>query len=176
MRDPRGSRASSTTFAMRPSSITTEHPRTGSAPVPSMITAPLKITGSTRTVLDLQSRIERIAEPVTEQVDTEHGDQDRQARKRREPPRRGEVDASVGQHAAPRWRRRLDTEPQERERRLDHDDARHVERGHDQPGSEGVGQHVSEHDAKAEAAEADGRLDELTLADRQHPAPDDARV
>src|SRR5262245_64252152 len=99
MRDPRGSRASSTTFAMRPSSITTEHPRTGSAPVPSMITAPLKITGSTRTVLDLQSRIERIAEPVAEQVDAEHGDQDSQARKGRETTRGGEIDASVGQSA-----------------------------------------------------------------------------
>jgi len=38
---PRGARASSTTALMTPFSTTTDRPRTGSAPVPSMIRAPL---------------------------------------------------------------------------------------------------------------------------------------
>ena len=38
-RSPRGARASSTTAVMRPSSTTTARPRTGSAPVPSMMRA-----------------------------------------------------------------------------------------------------------------------------------------
>src|SRR6185295_14265267 len=153
---PRGARASSTTAVMIPFSTTTDRPRTGSAPVPSMIRAPLNtrvselamdvgvllegdrvgMTGhrvggaggrvpagersgppesgppleerrirrvgdgaarrqappgdrthppraesmpaegrATQSELDLEPRVERVAEPVAEEVDAEHGDE-----------------------------------------------------------------------------------------------------
>jgi hypothetical protein len=45
-----------------------------------------------------------------------------------------------------------------------------------EPGREGVGKHVTDKDAPVQAAECDGRLDELALPDRQDLAADHAGV
>src|SRR5712691_1288747 len=84
---------------MRPCSTTTARPRTGSAPVPSIRVAPTRTSDSMRP-LDFQARVERVAEPVTEEIDAEDGDENGQAREGREPPRGREVHAAVGEHAA----------------------------------------------------------------------------
>src|SRR5438874_2542956 len=85
---------------MRPCSTTTARPRTGSAPVPSIRVAPTRTSDSMRP-LDFQARVERVAEPVTEEIDAEDGDENGQAREGREPPRGREIRAAVGEHAAP---------------------------------------------------------------------------
>jgi hypothetical protein len=73
-----GARASSTTAVMVPPSTTTARPRTGSAPVPSMMRAPWS-TSVSSLMSDLEAGIQGVAETVAEEVDPEHGDQDREA-------------------------------------------------------------------------------------------------
>src|SRR5207237_3059131 len=114
--------------------------------------------------LELQARIERIPQAVAKQIDPQYGDENGEARKRREPPRSRDVDAAVGQHATPRRRRRLDAEPEERQRRLDHDHARHVERRNHEPRRERVRKNVAHQDAPVAASERVGGLDELALS------------
>src|SRR5712692_2405642 len=175
MRRPRGACAVSTTRAMRPSSTTTARPRTGSAPVPSIRVAPTRINVSME-LLDVEARVESIAEAVAEKIDAEDGDENGQAREGCEPPGRREVDAAVGQHSAPGRRGRLDAQGEEGQRGLDDDDPGHVQRGHHEPWREGIGQHVAEEDAAVAAPQRDGGLHELALTDGQHLAPHHARV
>src|SRR5262245_48396592 len=113
--------------------------------------------------LDLQARIERIPQSITEEIDAQNGDENRQPRESREPPGGRDVDAAIGEHSAPRRGGRLDAEPQERERRFDHDHARHVEGGDDEPGREGVRQDVPHEDAAVAATEGVRGLYELAL-------------
>jgi hypothetical protein len=47
--------------------------------------------------------IERIAEPVAEEIEREHRHQNSQARKERDPSGRGDVIPPLGDHRAPRW-------------------------------------------------------------------------
>src|ERR1051326_5559383 len=49
----------------------------------------------------LQPRVEQIAQPVAEQIDAEHGEEDAQTGKQLQPPRRADIGAAVGQPAAP---------------------------------------------------------------------------
>src|SRR3984893_7629206 len=139
---------------MRPCSTTTARPRTRSAPVPSIRVAPTRMSDSMRP-LDFQARVERVAEPVAEEIDAEDGDENGQAREGREPPRRGEVHATVGEHAAPGRGGRLDAQAQEGQRGLDDDDAGHVEGGHDEPRREGIRQYVAEEDGAVAAPRCD---------------------
>src|SRR4029450_10959451 len=48
-----------------------------------------------------QTRIEKVTQCVTEKIDTEHGDEDAETGKKRQPPGRADVDARVGEHGAP---------------------------------------------------------------------------
>ena len=61
--------------------------------------------------LDLETRIERIPQPIAEQIDPEHGHENGQSRESRQPPSGRDVDAAVGEHPAPRRRRRLTPSP-----------------------------------------------------------------
>src|SRR5262245_64868760 len=116
-----------------------------------------------RRELKLQARIERIPQSITEEIDAQNGDENSQPRESREPPGGRDVDAAIGEHSAPRRSGRLDAEPQERERRFDHDHARHVEGGDDEPGREGVRQDVPHEDAAVAATEGVRGLYELAL-------------
>src|SRR5260370_10298052 len=72
--------------------------------------------------------VERVAQTVAQQVDAHHRGHDREARKERDPPRGVEILPPVGEHAAPRRRRRRDAETQKRQRRFENDGARDLER------------------------------------------------
>ena len=77
--------------------------------------------------------IERIAQAVAQQIERQHGDQDREAREGHDPPGAQHELARVGEHRAPFRRRRLRAEPEEAERRRVEDRGRDAERGlHDQ--------------------------------------------
>src|SRR3989449_11614162 len=67
-------------------------------------------------------------------------------------------------------------EPEKGERRLGHDDARHVERGDDEPWGERVGQDVTQEDPAIATPEGLRRLYELRLAQREDRAANDAGV
>src|SRR6266849_2336259 len=56
---------------------------------------------------DLEARVERIAQPVAEEVDGQHGQHDGEAGEGGEPPRGGDVVPSIREHPAPRGRGRL---------------------------------------------------------------------
>src|SRR5262245_64948333 len=56
---------------------------------------------------DPELGVERIAQPVAEQVHAERGERQRGAGERGEPPGDVEEVAALGEHAAPRGRRRL---------------------------------------------------------------------
>src|SRR5206468_10960196 len=88
-------------------------------------------------------RIPRVPKRITEEVEAQDSQADRQARKDREP--RGllhEGAAGARQHQAPRRRRRLRTDAQERECRFDQDRVAEPDRGDDQDRRRHVGQDV----------------------------------
>src|SRR5207248_2618244 len=93
-----------------------------------------------------ESRVERVANPVAEQVEGEHGDRDGETREEHEPPRRDEVRDRVGQHVAPRRRGGRDADAEEAERGLDDDGDTEVRRGQHEVGRDTLGQHVERHD------------------------------
>src|SRR5712691_11425651 len=92
--------------------------------------------------LRLQARIERITQPVANQVEAEDRQEDGEARERAEPRGLLEVAAALGQHDSPRRGRRLRAEAEKRERGFDEDGERDRERRLDQERSEAVRQHM----------------------------------
>ena len=91
------------------------------------------VTGilSTPVYRTLHLRIERIAQPVAQEIEREQRDAQRQAGKHDQPPvdlhRRDHLDAFVGQQA-PRNVRRLDAQAEERQKRLEQHHARNRQR------------------------------------------------
>src|SRR5947207_16002375 len=71
--------------------------------------------------------IQRVAQPVAEEVHAECRERERRAGKRGEPPGHVEEVAALGEHAAPRRRRRLYAEAEVADRRLGHDELRELE-------------------------------------------------
>src|SRR3989449_10122631 len=65
-------------------------------------------------------RVEPVAERVAHQVDRERRQKDREPRERRDPPGVQHVHAALAEHVAPRRRRRLHAEPEERQRSEEH--------------------------------------------------------
>src|SRR3954454_22973056 len=87
-----------------------------------------------RAALGGMSRVERVAEGVAEQVEAEYRGADCDTGRDRRPwgvTQLIEIPA-VGDHGPPAWRRGLDAEAEERERRLGHDRRGDTERGRDE--------------------------------------------
>src|SRR5207302_4950066 len=124
----------------------------------------------------LHPGIELIAQPVADQVDPEDQEEDGESRKKREPPAGCDVVAPLVQHGAPARRRRRDAQPEEAQRGLGDDRARHREGRDDGDGREHVGQDVAPEEIAVGRAERAGGLDELSLAQRERLAPHDSRV
>src|SRR5437868_4087071 len=102
--------------------------------VPRIVGAPWQTSGShttkrpkSRTIEAIlappsrQPGIERGAEPVAEEVEAQHGHEDRDAGREAEPGRDLEVLVALAQHRAPARGRRADPDAEERERRLGDD-------------------------------------------------------
>src|SRR2546422_89974 len=79
-------------------------------------------------------RIQRVAEPVAQQVDAERRERERCAGERGQPPRDVEKVAALREHAAPRGRGRLDAEAEEADRGLRDDEGRELEARDDDDG------------------------------------------
>ena len=93
---------------------------------------------------------------------------------RRVPGRLAEQVPPEGEHGAPGGIRRLDPEPEERERGLDEDRVGHGERALDDQRREAVGQDDAGRDVDAASPQRPRGLDELLLADRQGVGARDA--
>lgn len=72
----------------------------------------------------------------------------------------------LGQHRAPRARRRLDAEAEEAQRRLGQDEVAHAAGRGDDDHREDVGHDVAADDAPVRRADGAGRQDELALLHR----------
>src|SRR6266540_6518626 len=66
-----------------------------------------------RIQLELQARVERVAQPVSEQVRAQHRDHDGQAREDAQPPRRGQAFSALAEHRPPAWYRWLHSHAEE---------------------------------------------------------------
>ncbi len=112
---------------------------------------------------------------VAEDVQAEHGGDDCEARRDRDPGPCVEQALAVVDDRAPARVRRLHADREERERRL----GQHVERDHereeDDHRRDDVRQDLGEDQARVRRAHADRGLDELLLADRQHLPADRPR-
>src|SRR5207245_3107332 len=91
-----------------------------------------------------EPRVPRVPQRITEQIESEHRQADREAREDREPGRLLHEGAPrAAQHQAPRRRRRLSPQAQEAQRRLDQDGVPEPDRRDDQDGRRHVGEDVS---------------------------------
>src|SRR5207249_9242575 len=99
-------------------------------------------------------RIPRIPESITEQVEAEHRQADRQTGKDRQPGRLlHERPARARQHQSPRRRGRLGADAEERERRLDQDRVAEPDRRDHEDGRRDVRQDVGRDDARMPTAQ-----------------------
>ena len=112
------------------------------------------------------SGVERIAKAVTQQVEGQRGQDERQTGEDQEPPGDGEQVAvlGLGDHVPPRRRRRLHAEAQEAQRGLEHDVHRDEQSGVNDGQREQIGQDLDEHDAQVARPEGTGCFDELAFA------------
>src|SRR6266850_5776867 len=111
--------------------------------------------------------IERVAQPVADEVDRDHREEDEEPGEERDPRRLVHVGGRVVQHVAPRRRGWLDAQAEERERALGDDRATDTERTGDDDRRERVGEDVPEDDPAVARADAARGLDELALLERQ---------
>src|SRR5438093_2682641 len=123
-----------------------------------------------------ETRIERVAKSVAEQVRSEHREADRDAREEHQPGRFLRVLGSGHrQHAAPGRIRLGHAEPEERQRGFGQDRAPELRRREHDERPHRVGQDVTKRDPEMPDAERPRRLDVLHLTDREHAGADDAR-
>src|SRR5215831_11437277 len=111
-----------------------------------------------------QLRIPRVTKRITEEVEAQDGQADGHAREDREP--RGllhEGAARTRQHEAPRRRRRLGPDTEERERRLDQDRVAQPDGGDDQDRRRHVWQDVARDDTRMAAPHGLRGLDVAVL-------------
>src|SRR5581483_8576296 len=119
-------------------------------------------------------RVERVAQPVADEVDADHDDHEHEAGQHGQPPFLREL-LAAGDELAERRRRVGDAEAEEREERLEDDRVRDGERPVHHDRAKGVREHVAEHDAHVPRADGLRSLDVLLLAQRQEDAAHNAR-
>src|SRR5438445_8811131 len=111
--------------------------------------------------------IEDVAQPVPEHVEGQDDREDRQPGVERHPGRLRQIALRGVEHAAPRWRRRLLAEPQERQAGLGDDRSGHREARLDQERRQQVGKKRPHTEAERRAAERARGLDVLLGLDRE---------
>src|SRR5690606_15364447 len=111
----------------------------------------------------LQPRVECITQAVSEQVESDHRDAERDAAEQREIGVALQRRQAVPDHAAPARLRFLNAEPDEAERRLRHDDEADADGGAHQEGRGDVGQEVNPEDPSGRRAGHDRSVDEEFL-------------
>src|SRR5262245_18542713 len=122
-------------------------------------------------------RIQADAEPVPEHVGREHQHRDADAWEDLEPPPPFHQGfALLGHHEAPRRLRRWDPEAEKAQRRLDDHGHADLEAEEHHHGVQHVGDQVPPDDRQLADPVDLRELDEVALAEREHLAPDGARV
>src|SRR5438128_9859247 len=123
-----------------------------------------------------QRRIRRVAQPVAEQIEPQHRDEDGEPGERRDPPGRGQELPALDDHVAPARQRRPGAEPKIAQARLDQDRLAQQQTGLDDHDGQRVPEQVARENARVAGAERGGRVDEIAVAKAQalatHDAPD----
>src|SRR5262249_52138063 len=118
--------------------------------------------------------IESIPDPVAENVEGQRGEEQRPAGEYQVPPRSVQEDAGcAADHLAPVSGRRYHADAQEGDGGLAHDRPRNQQGAVDDQRREEVRQDVDEHDPPWSGPQGPGRLDVLSLPDREHLAADE---
>src|SRR5215472_9417185 len=115
-----------------------------------------------------QARVERVAQSIADEVESDHGHEEGGAGPEDDPRRLLEIAAPGVDHAAPRRGGGLDAQPEERERCLGEDGEGHAQRGLDHDGRGRIRQDVTPRDAPARRAQRPGSLHVLAAGDRQN--------
>src|SRR5919108_3347099 len=118
--------------------------------------------------------VERVADAVSEEVEGEHGEDERRPREGEVPPGGVEDRGGLGDHLAPARLGRVDADAEVGEGRLQQDVLRDDERRVDDDRRDEVGEDLAEEDRPVAGAARARRLQELLLAQREHLAADDA--
>src|SRR5258707_2167487 len=126
--------------------------------------------------LSLELGIERIAQSVAQKVEGQHGQEDRQARKRDDPPSPQHEFARVRQHGSPLRQGRLRTETEKAERGRVHDRGRNAERRLYDQGRCAIRQHLLEHQPEPAGARDFGRGDVILRDFADHGRTRDPHV
>src|SRR4051812_15448578 len=112
----------------------------------------------------LEPRVENVAEPVTQEIDAEHGEEDAETWKQREPPGGADIAACVGKHATPGGYFRRHAEAKKAQARLRDDRRRHRESADHHRRLHQVGENVLENDARVAGAKRTRGFDEIARA------------
>src|SRR5262249_29490446 len=118
------------------------------------------------------SRIRCVAQPVAEQVEAQHGDEDGQAGERGDPPGRGQELPALDDHVAPARQRRLSPETEVAQGRLDQNRLAQQEAGLDDHDRQRVDEQVASEDARVTGPERRRGVDEVSVAKAQALAAD----
>src|SRR5262249_23611616 len=121
-----------------------------------------------------QGRVEGVAEPVSEEVEAQYGEEDRQPREGGDPPGGGQELAALDDHVAPAGKWGLGPQAQVAQPGLDEDRPGEQERGLDDDDGQGVDQEVTAEDPPVAGAEGAGGVHELAGPEAQALAADDA--
>src|SRR5438128_5619800 len=161
-----------------PSSISRSMPSiTRSSPLRMKNEVRRSLTSSSATLRAPASWVEDVLEPVSEQVEAEDREGDRQAREGVDPPVTvEEVLEAHADHHAPLGPRDAHAETDEREARRLEDRPAALERRDDDDGHERVREQVPPQQAKARVADRDRGQRVLALLRRQHQVPHQPRV
>src|SRR5215475_3923320 len=124
----------------------------------------------------LQPWIQKVSQPIAEQIDAEHREKNAQPRKQRKPPRGTDIGPPVGEHAAPGRDLRWNPKSEDGEGRFRYDRRGHRERTDHNRRLEQIGHDVAGDDAHIAGAQSSRRLDELAAAQRKRLAAGDAAV
>src|SRR5688500_6638109 len=93
--------------------------RNRSSSAPSRL--PIRSSGTNAMSADLRARVERVAQPVADDVEGQHREHDGGAGKERDPRRQRQELLALVQDRSPRRQRRLHADPEVRQRRLEQD-------------------------------------------------------
>src|SRR5690554_5529534 len=119
-------------------------------------------------------RVERVAQPVADEVEAEDDGGDHGARDEHRAGHRGELTLVLGDQGAEGGLGRLDAEGEERQGALEDDGGTRDEGELDDDGPDRVREHVAEDDAVPPRACRTGGLDELLLTEGEELRPDDS--
>src|SRR5882724_10548646 len=119
--------------------------------------------------------VEGIAQPVAENIQGKQQHGQKSAGHQQYPRRRFHFARAFGDQSPQARVRFLDAQSEKAQEALEHDDLRHRERGVDDDGSDDVGDHVFDDDARGARPRRDRGLDEFPPANAQGLTAHDAR-